>query len=349
MTDVEFAGRRVGPGHPCFLIAEAGVNHNGDPALAEKLVDAAKEAGADAVKFQTWRTEKLVLPEAPLATYQERRIGPGKSQFQMLKELELRPEDFKRLKAQADRKGILFFSTPDEEESADFLDMLGVPIFKIGSGEATNLPYLRHVARKGKPVILSTGMCSLEEVKAAVSAIRDSGCDRLILLHCVSSYPAPPEDCNLRAMDTLAAAFGCPVGFSDHTMGFSVAVAAAALGACVIEKHLTLDKGMPGPDHSASLDPREFAEMAAAVRIVEAALGDGVKRLMASEIDAARTVRKVAVVVRAIGSGQPLVPADVVMLRAAGGILPSVLPSFFGRRAARDIPAGSILTDDLLQ
>jgi N-acetylneuraminate synthase/N,N'-diacetyllegionaminate synthase len=267
----------------------------------------------------------------------------------MLKELELRPEDFKRLKAQADRKGILFFSTPDEEESADFLDMLGVPIFKIGSGEATNLPYLRHVARKGKPVILSTGMCSLEEVKAAVSAIRDSGCDRLILLHCVSSYPAPPEDCNLRAMDTLAAAFGCPVGFSDHTMGFSVAVAAAALGACVIEKHLTLDKGMPGPDHSASLDPREFAEMAAAVRIVEAALGDGVKRLMASEIDAARTVRKVAVVVRAIGSGQPLVPADVVMLRAAGGILPSVLPSFFGRRAARDIPAGSILTDDLLQ
>ena len=254
MNDIKIPGRRIGSGQPVFIIAEAGVNHNGDYRLACKLIDAALDSGADAVKFQTWVTEKLVLKDAALAKYQRENLRKKKSQYQLLKELELTYPTFRRLKAYAKRRGILFLSTPDEEESADFLEEIGVPLFKIGSGEVTNLPYLKYIGRKGRPIILSTGMSTLGEVKAAVRAIEKTRNRNLVLLHCVSNYPTQPSDCNLAAMATLRAEFGYPVGFSDHTQGQSVAIAAVAMGACVLEKHLTLDNRMKGPDHRASLN-----------------------------------------------------------------------------------------------
>ena len=228
VTAIEIAGRKIGPGHPCFIVAEAGVNHNGSLEMAKHLVDAACEAEVDAVKFQTWDTEKLLVPDAPMAEYQKRNLGKDQSQFQMIKELELSYGQFAEIKDYADRLGILFLSTPDEEDSADFLEKQAVPAFKIGSGEVSNLPFLRHVARKGKPIILSTGMSTLSEVESAVRVIEDTGNRNLVLLHCVSNYPTEPEDCNLRAMDTLAAAFQYPVGFSDHTLGSMVAIAVAS-------------------------------------------------------------------------------------------------------------------------
>jgi N-acetylneuraminate synthase len=349
MRTVELAGRAVGPGQPCFIIAEAGVNHNGDPRLAERLVDAAREAGADAVKFQTWVTEKLVTPDARLAEYQARNLGQSPSQYAMLKQLELGHDDFRRIKAHADRRGILFLSTPDEEDSADFLEELGVPAFKVGSGEVTNLPFLRHLARKGRPLILSTGMSTLGEVEAAVGAVEAAGNRGLVLLHCVSAYPAEPADCNLRAIDTLAAAFGCPAGFSDHTLGTEVAVAAAARGACVLEKHLTLDTQLPGPDHRASLDPREFAALVRAVRTVERALGDGAKRPTPAELETKKLVQKTIVAARRVRAGERLT-ADALALRRAGAGLPAAyLPLVLGRAVNRELDANQALTGDLLQ
>ncbi|MBI3269702.1 MAG: N-acetylneuraminate synthase [Planctomycetes bacterium] len=339
----------MGNGRPCFIIAEAGVNHNGDVDLAERLVDAARDAGADAVKFQTWITERLVAPDARMAEYQRENLGGAyRTQFELLKELELGQEAFRRLREHADRQGILFFSTPDEEESADFLDGLGVPLFKLGSAEVTNLPFLRHVARKGKPILLSTGMATLVEVDAAVRAIEEAGHVPLVLLHCVSCYPTRPEDCNLRAMDTLASAFGRPVGFSDHTMGSEVAVAAVARGACVLEKHLTLDVSMPGPDHRASADPREFAAMVRAIRLVEAALGDGVKKPVAAELETRGVVRKAIVALRALQVGERIAEADVGLRRTSGGLDPSQMPLVVGRVVARAVPAGSPITLDVL-
>jgi N-acetylneuraminate synthase len=340
--------RRIGPGQPCFIIAEAGVNHNGSLALARELIDAARAAGADAVKFQTWITEKLTLPDTQLADYQRANAGPGQTQFEMIRQLELRPEDFAALKAHALTAGILFFSTPDEEDSADFLQRLGVPLFKIGSGEVTNLPYLRHVAAKGRPLVLSTGMSTLGEVEAAVDAIRGAGNTDLILLHCVSDYPARPEDCNLRAMATLQAAFGCPVGFSDHTLGVEVAVAAVALGACVLEKHLTLDHDMAGPDHRASMEPREFADMVRAVRRIECALGTGIKQPVQVEVKTRETVRKSLVTARPVRQGERLESGAVALRRASGGLPPHFLDVVLGRRAKQDLAANRVIELDML-
>jgi N-acetylneuraminate synthase len=349
MDMIEISGRRIGPGHPCFIIAEAGVNHNGRLDLAKRLVDAAQEAGADAVKFQTWITEKLLAPDAPMAKYQEINTGKQESQFEMCKRLELTQDQFRQIKKHADAKGILFFSTPDEEDSADFLQGLGVALFKIGSGEVTNLPFLRHVAGQDKPVILSTGMSTLGEVEAAVQTIEETGNRHLILLHCVSNYPADPADCNLRALETLASAFHYPVGFSDHTLGIHVAVAAVARGACVLEKHLTLDKTMPGPDHRCSLDVGEFASMVAAIRIVESALGDGVKRPVQSEIETKKVVQKTIVAARAIQAGETISNTDLVLRRSSGGLTPAFLPLIIGRRANRDIESNCCLALDMLQ
>ena len=240
--------REIGSAGPCFIIAEAGVNHNGSLDLARRLVDAAVAARADAVKFQTFRAEKVVSPVALKAEYQAQTTGSGESQLEMVKKLELPFESFRELKHHCEEKGILFLSTPFDEESADFLDSLGMSAFKIPSGEITNLPFLEHIARKRKPLILSTGMSELEEVRTAVETLRQAGARELVLLHCVSSYPARPASVNLRAMQTLCETFGVPVGFSDHTLGTAITLAAVALGACVIEKHLTLDCKLPGPD-----------------------------------------------------------------------------------------------------
>lgn len=346
---MEIAGRKVGPGCPTFIIAEAGVNHNGNAELAARLVDAALEAGADAVKFQTWVTEKLVVPEAPMAEYQRRNLGSQQSQAEMLKRLELSHNQFREIMSYADRRGILFFSTPDEEWSADFLDELGIQVFKIGSGEVTNLPFLKHVASKGKPIILSTGMSGLGEVEAAVRTMEETGNTQLALLHCVSSYPAQPSECNLRVMDTLALAFGYPVGFSDHTLGSTVAIASVARGACVVEKHLTLDTRMEGPDHLLSLNPQQFRSMVAAIRDVEKALGDAAKRPTSSETETRKVVRKSIVAARAIRSGKILECGDLALRRASAGLPPAYLPLLVGRQATDSIPADSVITLDRLR
>ena len=341
MTLIEIAGRRIGPGQPCFVIAEAGVNHNGSTALALRLVDAAAEAGADAVKFQTWITEKLVAADAPLAAYQRQNIGAAQSQFEMLKALELSQDAFREIKSYAERRGILFLSTPDEEDSADFLHALGVPLFKIGSAEIDNLPFIAHVAHLGRPMILSTGLAWLSEVERAVRTVRDAGHAPLALLHCVSDYPASPADCNLRAMSTMAAAFGCPIGFSDHTIGLSVACAAVASGACIIEKHLTLDTEMAGPDHRLSLNPEGFRAFVTALREVEAALGDGRKEPVAAEEATRVAVRKVAVASRPLDAGETLVAGDFLLRRASGGVPLAASSRLVGRRMKVALAADS--------
>lgn len=322
-----------------FIIAEAGVNHNGSPALAVRLVDAAADAGADAVKFQTFRAEGLASASAPKAAYQLRAGGKRESQLDMLKGLELSKEGHRRALARSKARGIRFLSTPFDEESADFLARLGVPLFKLPSGEVTNHPLLRHVARKGRPVILSTGMCTLAEVREAVAVLRRSGCRDLTLLHCVSNYPADPKDANLRAMKTMASAFRVRVGWSDHTPGETTSVAAVALGAAVIEKHFTLDKDLPGPDHAMSLDPKELKSFVAALRAAAAALGDGVKLPRPCE-EAIRRVARRSLVLRApLPKGSRLTAADLTSKRPGTGLPPSRLSLVVGRRLRRATPA----------
>lgn len=339
MKCIEVGGRRIGPGQPAFIIAEAGVNHNGSFRTACMLIDAAAAAGADAVKFQTWVTDKLILPATPLAAYQHRNLRGKQTQYEMLKALELTYPTFRRLKRHAKKRGIIFLSTPDEESSADFLETIDVPLFKIGSGEITNLGFLNYVARKRRPVILSTGMSTLAEVKAAVTAIEAANNRKLILLHCVSNYPAPPADCNLAAMDTLHAAFGYPVGFSDHTLGTLVAIAAVAKGACVLEKHLTLNRKMRGPDHRSSLNPSEFARLIRAVREVESAIGNGQKVPVASELPIKKLVQKVLVSARALNAGSVVRSEDVILRRASVGLTASQLRLVVGKKARKSIPA----------
>jgi N,N'-diacetyllegionaminate synthase len=340
--------RRIGRGAPVFIVAEAGVNHNGDPDLARRLVDAAAECGADAVKFQTFTVDALLTREAPKAGYQVETTGAEESQREMLARLELGVERLSELRDSAVKLGLVFFSAPFDEASADALEGLDVALFKVPSGEITNLPLLRHVAAKGRPIILSTGMASLEEVEQAVAAILEGGDPPLAVLHCLSAYPAPAAEVNLRAMDSLASRFGCPVGFSDHTLGIEIAVAAAARGAAIIEKHLTLDKTLPGPDHRASLDPAEFGAMVRAIRSVESALGDGVKRPMPSEIDTRRVARKSLVAARALKAGERVAIGDLSSKRPGTGISPAELPRVLGLRLTRDVAADEVIAWEAL-
>jgi N-acetylneuraminate synthase len=346
---VTIGGRAVGDGQSCLVIAEAGVNHNGEVGQALRLVEAAAAAGADAVKFQTFRAELLATTDAPKAAYQTRATGAGESQRAMLKRLELGAEDHRRLAEACAARGMLFLSTPFDEDSADFLESLGVPAFKLPSGELTNLGLLAHVARKGRPMIISTGMATMAEVRSAVEAVRATGNKDLVLLHCVSSYPARPEDANLRAMDSLREAFGVPVGFSDHTPGIEVALAAAALGACIIEKHLTLDRALPGPDHQASIEPHEMAELVHGVRTVCAALGDGRKAPRAAEQELAAAARRSLVAARRIPAGETLTEETIALRRPGTGLPPAALAKVVGRHARREIAEGTVLTWDMVQ
>ena len=344
----EIGERRIGVSAPVFIVAEAGVNHNGDPALARRLVDAAAECGADAVKFQTFTVDALLTREAPKAGYQVETTGAEESQREMLARLELGADRLAELRDRAAKHGLIFFSAPFDEASADALEALHVAVYKVPSGEITNLPLLRHVAAKGRPVILSTGMATLEEVEQAVAAIRAAGDPPLALLHCLSAYPAPVEEVNLRAMDSLASRFGCPVGFSDHTLGIDVAVAATARGATIIEKHLTLDKTLPGPDHRASLGPAEFNAMVRAIRAVESALGDGVKRPMPSEVDTRRVARKSLVAARVLRAGERVAAGDVASKRPGTGISPAELPRVLGLRLTRDVAVDEVIAWEAL-
>ena len=322
-----------------FVIAEAGVNHNGSLDLALELVSAAKATGADAIKFQTFSADRLVTRTAAKADYQRASASGDESQYEMLKSLELSSDAFRRIRAHCTATGLTFMSSPFDEEAADLLDALGVEIFKIPSGEITNLPFLRHVATKGKPVILSTGMCWLGEVEVAVRTLTEAGVQELTLLHCVTEYPAPFEQINLRAMQTLGQAFGLPVGYSDHTQGIEASIAAVALGARVIEKHFTLDTTLPGPDHRASLAPPEFKQLVDCIRNVEMALGDGRKRPAPCEVPNIAVARKSVVAVRPLPAGTRLTAADLAIKRPGHGIPPASRDAIVGRLVARPVEA----------
>jgi N-acetylneuraminate synthase len=341
---INVSGCKIGNDQPCFIIAEAGVNHNGDIELAKQLVDAAVEAGVDAVKFQTFKAERVVSAEAPKATYQKATTDADESQLEMVRHLELSPEAHQTLQTYCQEQNILFMSTPFDKGSVDLLDKLGVPLFKVGSGEITNWPLLKYIAAKQKPIILSTGMSYLGEADEAVRAIRDAGNDQLVLLHCVSNYPADPADVNLRAMATMTRAFQVPVGFSDHTPGIEVSLAAVALGACVVEKHFTLDKDLPGPDHRASLDPPELEALVRGTRVVEAALGDGYKRPAASEEENRGTVRRSLAASTDIPRGTIFTAAHLCSLRPATGLPPTLLRHIVGRETKREIKEGELIT-----
>lgn len=335
----------------CFIIAEAGVNHNGSVDQALALVDAAAEAGANAVKFQTFHAEQLVVRGAPKAEYQSRNCE-AEDQYSMLKALELPDDAYRVLFERCRARSIEFMSTPFDLDSAHMLCELGIQRLKVPSGEITNLPFLEDIAALGLPLIVSTGMSTLSEVSDAVETIRGtrsrggsraSG-EALILLHCTSNYPAAPEEANLRAMVTLRETFEVPAGYSDHTQALSIPVAAVALGAAVIEKHFTLDCSLPGPDHKASLDANAFALMVKMIREVEAGLGTGAKEPVANELPIRDLVRRSVTLVRAVRAGDTLQAEDLALLRPGTGIAPRNLGTIPGRRAARDLEPGTTLT-----
>lgn len=346
-SEISIAGRSIGRGRPCFVIAEAGVNHNGDIALACQLVDVAASAGADAVKFQTFSAERLATSEAPKAEYQAKTTGEDESQYEMLKRLELSVDAHEILMRRCKERGILFLSTPFDEQSADLLEALGVAAYKTPSGELTNLPYLQHVARKGKPMIVSTGMSRLSDVDDAMTTIRNAS-GEVALLHCVSNYPAEPSTVNLRAMHTLQSAFGVPVGFSDHTAGLAIALASVALGATVLEKHYTLDRGLPGPDHQASLEPDELSDLVREIRDVEAALGNGHKIPTPSELTTAAAARKSLVLARDVSAGHVLTERDIVGKRPGTGLALKYRSHVVGRATRDALREGTVLSWEML-
>jgi N,N'-diacetyllegionaminate synthase len=321
-----------------LIIAEAGVNHNGDMDVARRLIDAAADAGADLVKFQTFVAERLTTASAPKADYQIRTAGEGESQQTMLRRLELTPAMHEQLIAHCRRRRIGFFSAGFDIQSVELLASLGLERFKIPSGEITNLPYLRHVGGYGKPVLLSTGMATIGEIAAALDVLEAAGTprDQITVLHCSTEYPTPMADVNLRAMKALRRAFGVAVGYSDHTSGIEVAIAAAALGATVIEKHLTLDRTMAGPDHHASVEPDELTAMVKAIRNVELALGDGIKRPSASEARTRLIARKSLVAAVPIRAGERFSASNLAAKRHGAGISPMRWDEVLGRIATRD-------------
>ena len=321
-----------------YIIAEAGVNHNGQLDLALKLCDAAKEAGVDCVKFQTWQTEKIVTRKAEKATYQsENTNNAEESQFDMLKKLELSYEDFRLVQEHCNKIGIDFLSTPDEEYSLAFLmNELHLPLIKIGSGEVTNIPYLRQMASYHKPIILSTGMATLAQVAMAYDTLIAAGAPMVSLLHCTTNYPCPKNEVNLRAMQTMKEAFKCTVGYSDHTMGTEIPIAAVAMGAEIIEKHFTLDRSMDGPDHKASLEPHELKYMVDCIRNIEVALGNGIKRPNPSEVEISKVVLKSIVAKVPINKGETLTANNMTIKRAGSGIPAAHWDMIVGTKALHD-------------
>lgn len=347
--ELTFGKRVVGAGHPAFVIAEAGVNHNGKLDLAFQLVDAAIAARADAVKFQTFIASEVLTAGAAKAEYQKTTTGEQESQLEMVRRLELSFGDFRKLKMYCDDQGITFLSTPFDFKSVDFLEGLGVVAFKISSGDLTNDPLLRHVAAKGRPVILSTGMSDMDEVRDALAVIQAAGNNDVILLQCVTNYPAAAEDINLKAMLSMQKAFDVNVGYSDHTLGIEVALAAVALGACVIEKHFTLDKNFAGPDHRASLEPHEFKAMVDGIRTVEASLGNGQKVPAASEAGNATVARRSIVAARDIKTGTLITSAEIAFKRPGTGLPPRMVDQVVGKTARVDVTAGSLLELEMFE
>ncbi len=327
-----------------FIIAEAGVNHNGSLDTAKKMIDVAKSAGCDAVKFQSFKAEKVISQQASLAPYQQTSGINASSQLEMVKRLEFSEAEHIELMNYCSKQDILFLSSVFDEDSVDMLQRLGVKVFKIPSGEITNIPLLCHIACKRRPILLSTGMSTLNEIAEAVNAISLCGNNEIVLLHCVSAYPAPIEEVNLKAMNTLKERFSLPVGFSDHTEGIVASVAAVALGAQVIEKHFTLDKNMEGPDHKASLEPEELRHMVEVLRLIEKAIGDGEKKLCPCEKENVMLVRKSVVAVKDIAKGQIFSKENITLKRPGYGIQPSDMKKIIGCTAKVDIKADEIVT-----
>jgi len=326
-----------------FIIAEAGVNHNGNINIAKKLIDQAVEAGADSIKFQTFKTENLVTKDASKAEYQKEATGAG-NQFEMLKKLELSYEEHILLKQYSQNKGIIFLSTPFDFESVDLLEKLDIPLYKISSGDLTNTPLLKYIAKLNKPMIVSTGMANLGEVEIAIEAIKEAGNDKISLLHCTSNYPTYYEDVNLNAMITLKNAFKLPIGYSDHTIGIEISIAAVSMGAEIIEKHFTLDKKMEGPDHKASLNPEELKQMVLSIRNIEKAFGDGIKRCNNSEENTKKVARKSIVASVDIKKGEIISYDNITFKRPGDGMSPIFSDMIIGKTTVSDIYANDFIT-----
>lgn len=326
-----------------YIIAEAGVNHNGNIDIAKKLAGYAKQAGCDCVKFQTFSADRLVTRNAAKAEYQIKNTNSNDSQYSMLKRLELTADDFKQLKRHCEELQIDFLATPFDEESADILEDIGVDAFKISSGEITNKPLLQYIASKGKRMLLSTGMSTMEEVRKAVGWIKEQHNDKVTLFHCTSNYPASYESVNMKAMLSLKEEFCCPVGYSDHTEGIEIALLAVALGAQMIEKHFTYDKEAQGPDHKASLDPDELKRMVLAVRHIEAAFGSGRKEPCESELSTRNAARKSLVWKKAVKKGEVITREHICCKRPGTGMLPENMEILLGRCVKRDCQIDEII------
>ncbi len=346
MNTIKIGDRFVGPGHPSFIIAEAGVNHDGNIEKAKKLIDIAVEAKADAVKFQSFKTEKLLLPTLMKCAYQKKGDGEEGSYADMIRNLELNEEMHKELFEYCTDKSIMFLSTPFDEESADLLDKLGVKAFKIDSGNLTNPYLLKHVASKGKPIILSTGMATIGEIDEAIKTIYSTGNQQLILLHCTSNYPPNVSDANLNAMKTMGLQFNTLIGYSDHTIGLPVSLAAVALGAVLIEKHFTLDRSAKGPDHLASLEPQELINLVKGIKMVSEALGTTKKEPVIAEKEVADSLRRSVVSLVAISKGEVITKNKIAIKRPGNGIPPKHFELIVGRVAQKDIPPGSLIRWD---
>ncbi|MCD6404254.1 MAG: N-acetylneuraminate synthase [Planctomycetes bacterium] len=345
---ISLGDRKIGPAHPVYIIAEAGVNHNGDMKLAGKMVKVAAKAGADAVKFQAFKADLLASRGAPLATYQRKKSGSARTQRTMLKDLELAPRDFEKLKTVCEKENVDFLVSPFDLESLQMLLRIGVAAVKVASSELTDTPLLEQIARRRIPALVSTGAATLKEVKAAVTVLEAKRLRNIALLHCVSSYPAAYEDSNLRAIATLRHEFALPVGFSDHSPGIHIATGAVGAGALLLEKHITLDRRLPGPDQGLSLEPSELHSFVTAVRQVEHALGSGVKEPRDSEQNVRKLSRKSVVSTRAIKKGEKITPDCLTTKRPGTGIEPRHIRKVAGKRAKCDIRADTILTWDMV-
>ena len=342
---ITIANKKIGDGYPIFFIAEAGVNHNGSIQLAYKLIDVASASGADAVKFQTFKAENLVSKNAQKAEYQKQVTNQSESQLNMLKKLELDTNAHKKLINYCKKKDIVFLSTPFDHESIDLLNGLGLQIFKIPSGEITSLTYLRHIGSLGKEVILSTGMSTLKEIEEALKILTSAGTSKenITILHANTMYPTPMEDVNLRAMQTIQDKFGVAVGYSDHTLGIEVDIAAVAMGATIIEKHFTIDKTMDGPDHKSSIDPEELKAMVSAIRNIEKALGSSIKKPSKSEKPNIIMARKSIVARKSIKKGELFTEKNITIKRPGIGISPMKWDTILGKVAERDYQIDDLL------
>ena len=348
MNSVQVGEKHIGEGNNVYIVAELGVNHNGDINIIKELIDKAAEANVDAVKFQKFKTEKLVIKDAPKAKYQEITTDKTESQFDMLKRLELDDNKIQYLYNYAISKGLDAFATPFDNESVDYLYNLGIKAYKIGSGDITNIPMLKRVAQKGIPIILSAGMSTLGEIEDALDAIRSEGNEKIVLMHCTSNYPTEDYNVNLKAMNTMRMAFQLPTGYSDHTLGTAVSIAAVARGAVIIEKHFTLDRSLPGPDHSASLEPKELKSMVKDIRTVEKALGSYIKRPNPSELEVKHVAQKSLVAKVNIKKGEKITEEMLELKRPGGGIKPKHFEMIIGRVATQDIKADTIITYDMV-